>query len=177
MKKIIVAGAGHGGLAAAALLSKDGYDVTVFEKNARNGLGYDWTDIFAPGALGIASVPMPEKDKFTYKDNMTFYSPNCKKGLVQNVPEDQLEIKMERKDIYDLLVSNAEKAGVKFVFECAVKRPLKRKAALFHVFMFSAHFITRLVMSRQRMFIKYICFRRASLESAGLQARKSSPMF
>lgn len=124
MKKIIVAGAGHGGLAAAALLSKDGYDVTVFEKNARNGLGYDWTDIFAPGALGIASVPMPEKDKFTYKDNMTFYSPNCKKGLVQNVPEDQLEIKMERKDIYDLLVSNAEKAGVIFVFECAVKRPL-----------------------------------------------------
>ena len=124
MKKIIVAGAGHGGLAAAALLARGGFDVTVYEKNKRSSLGYDWTDIFAPGALKIASVPMPEKDKFTYKDNMTFYSPNCKKGLAQNVPEDQLEIKMERKDIYDLLVSNAENAGVKFVFECEVKKPL-----------------------------------------------------
>ena len=65
MTKIIVAGAGHGGLAAAALLARDGFDVTVYEKNKRADLGYDWTDIFAPGALKIASVPMPEKDKFT----------------------------------------------------------------------------------------------------------------
>ena len=124
MKRIIVAGAGHGGLAAAALLSGNGFDVTVYEKNSRTELGYDWTDIFAPGALKVACVPMPPKDKFSYKENMTFYSPNCKKGLVQNVPEDQLEIKMERKDIYDLLVSNAESAGVKFVFDCKVKKPL-----------------------------------------------------
>ena len=119
-KTILVAGAGHGGLAAAALLAKDGFDVTVYEKNERAALGYDWTDIFAPGALKIAEIPMPDNDKFTYKDNMTFYSPNCKKGLVQNVPKDQLEIKMERKDIYDLLVTNAEKNGVKFVFGCEV---------------------------------------------------------
>lgn len=33
--KILVAGAGHGGLAAAALLAKDGHSVTVFEKNTR----------------------------------------------------------------------------------------------------------------------------------------------
>ncbi len=124
MKRIIVAGAGHGGLATAALLSRNGFDVTVYEKNSRTELGYDWTDIFAPGALKVAGVPMPPKDKFSYKENMTFYSPNCKKGLVQNVPEDQLEIKMERKDIYDLLVSNAESAGVKFVFDCKVKKPL-----------------------------------------------------
>ena len=111
-KRILVAGAGHGGLAAAALIAQKGFDVTVFEKKKEAELGYDWTDIFAPGALGIAGIPMPEKDKFTYKDNMTFYSPSCSKGLVQNVPVDQLEIKMERSDIYSLLVEHARKSGV-----------------------------------------------------------------
>lgn len=123
-KTIIIAGAGHGGLAAGALLAEKGFDVTVYEKKKETGLGYDWTDIFAPGALAIAGIPMPEKDKFSYKENMTFYSPDCKKGLVQNVPEDQLEIKMERRDIYELLVSHARKNGVKFVFECEVRSAL-----------------------------------------------------
>lgn len=123
-KTIIIAGAGHGGLAAGALLAEKGFDVTVYEKKKEAELGYDWTDIFAPGALAIASIPMPEKDKFSYKENMTFYSPDCKKGLVQNVPEDQLEIKMERRDIYELLVSHARKNGVKFVFECEVRSAL-----------------------------------------------------
>lgn len=123
-KTIIIAGAGHGGLAAGALLAEKGFDVTVYEKKKETELGYDWTDIFAPGALAIAGIPMPEKDKFSYKENMTFYSPDCKKGLVQNVPVDQLEIKMERRDIYELLVSHARKNGVKFVFECEVRSAL-----------------------------------------------------
>lgn len=36
-KKVIVIGSGFGGLATAALLAKDGYEVTVFEKNAKPG--------------------------------------------------------------------------------------------------------------------------------------------
>ena len=35
MKKVIVAGAGHGGIAAAALLAKEGYEVTVLEMKKR----------------------------------------------------------------------------------------------------------------------------------------------
>ena len=53
-KKIIVAGLGHGGIAAAALIAKAGFDVTVYEQKSEGTLGYDWTDIFAPNALGIA---------------------------------------------------------------------------------------------------------------------------
>ena len=48
MARIIVAGGGHGGIGAAALLAKNGHDVTVYEKHAREEMGYDWTDIFAP---------------------------------------------------------------------------------------------------------------------------------
>ena len=60
--KIIVAGAGHGGIAAAAILAQNGYDVTVYERGKEGTLGYDWTDIFAPGALKIAGIGMPPEE-------------------------------------------------------------------------------------------------------------------
>ena len=123
-KKIIVAGLGHGGIAAAAMLADAGYDVTVYEKSAEGTLGYDWTDIFDPKALKIAKIPMPDEDKYEYKEDMTFVSSNGFSKLHQHVPEKELEIKMERKDIYDLLISNAVEKGVKIVYECEVQKPI-----------------------------------------------------
>ena len=123
-KKIIVAGLGHGGIAAAALLADAGYNVTVYEKAKEGTLGYDWTDIFDPKALKIAKLPMPCEHKFEYKEDMTFVSSNGTSKLHQHVPEDELEIKMERKDIYDLLIENAEKKGVNIVYECEVQKPI-----------------------------------------------------
>ena len=119
-KKIIVAGGGHGGIAVASILSRNGFDVTVYEKNPRENMGYDWTDIFDPKALGKAGIPMPDEKLFEYKENMTFYSPNEKTPIRQQVPEDELEIKMERKDIYNLLIETAEKNGVKFLYNCDI---------------------------------------------------------
>ncbi len=119
-KKIIVAGGGHGGIAVASILSRNGFDVTVYEKNEREKMGYDWTDIFDPKALAKADIPMPAKSLFEYKENMTFYSPDEKTPIKQQVPEEVLEIKMERKDIYNLLISTAEKNGVKFVYNCNI---------------------------------------------------------
>lgn len=123
-KKIIVAGLGHGGIAAAALLAEAGYDVTVYEKAQEGTLGYDWTDIFAPNALKIAKIPMPAEDKYEYKEDMTFVAPDGESKLYQHVPQDKLEIKMERKDIYTLLIDNAVEKGVKIVYECEVQKPI-----------------------------------------------------
>ena len=122
--KIIVAGGGHGGIAAASILAKRGYDVTVYEKNAEKDMGYDWTDIFAPSALDAAGFPMPDKSKYSYKENMTFYGPGFHTALRQNIPEDKLEIKMERADIYAHIIGCAKENGVKFVFECPVLGPV-----------------------------------------------------
>ena len=120
-RKIIVAGGGHGGIAVASILSRNGFDVTVYEKNSRENMGYDWTDIFDPKALGKADIPMPDKSVFEYKENMTFYSPNEKTPIRQQVPENELEIKMERKDIYNLLIDTAERNGVEFVYNCNIE--------------------------------------------------------
>ncbi len=123
-KTILVAGAGHGGLAAAADLARKGFDVTLLEQKAEDALGYDWTDIFAPGALIAAGVPYPSKSLYTYKENMTFFPPAQSVMLTQRVPQDELEIKMERRDIYAHLIAHAKRCGVKFRFETAVTAPL-----------------------------------------------------
>lgn len=123
-KKIVVAGGGHGGIAVASILSRNGYDVTVYEKNSKDNMGYDWTDIFDPKSLAKAGIPMPQTSLFEYKTDMTFYSPNEKLAIKQQVPEDKLEIKMERKDIYNLLIDTAEKNGVKFVYDCCIDKAI-----------------------------------------------------
>ena len=124
MKKIIVAGGGHGGIGAASLLAEKGYDVTVYERHERDRLGYDWTDIFAPAAFEAVHMPMPAPSLYEYKENMTFYSPGAHTPLRQDIPADKLEIKMERSDIYAHIISHAEKNGVKFVFGCDVLWPI-----------------------------------------------------
>ena len=123
-KKIIVAGAGHGGIAAAALLSRVGMDVTVYERSSEGTLGYDWTDIFAPCAWKAAGIEMPSREKYEYKTNMTFYSPNLQTPLEQHIPEDEIEMKMERRDIYEHLINHALKCGVKFVYDCNISAPI-----------------------------------------------------
>lgn len=123
-KKIIVAGGGHGGIGCAALLAKKGFDVTVYEKNKREDMGYDWTDIFDKKAFAAIGMDLPDKDKWCLKNDMTFYGPNMTVALKQDTPEDALEIQMERKVLYDCIIEYAETCGVKFEFDNAVEAPI-----------------------------------------------------
>lgn len=123
-KRIIVAGGGHGGIAAAAILAEKGYDVTVFEQKKREDMGYDWTDIFDRKGLFACNMEMPSEDKYLLKNDMTFFNPSRTVRVKQHVPEDQLEIQMERKDIYNHIISHAEKRGVRFEYETAVEGPV-----------------------------------------------------
>ncbi len=118
--RIIVAGGGHGGITAGMLLAKHGYDVTVYEKNTRENMGHDWTDIFDKKGFTALGLELPDKSLWNLKHDMTFYGPAMETALHQNTPIDQLEIQMERRDIYNYIIENAEKAGVKFVYGCEV---------------------------------------------------------
>ena len=118
--KIIVAGGGHGGITAGMLLAKHGYDVTVYEKNSRENMGHDWTDIFDKKGFTALGLELPDESLYNLKHDMTFYGPAMETALHQNTPVDQLEIQMERRDIYNYIIENAEKAGVKFVYNCEI---------------------------------------------------------
>lgn len=123
-KNIVVAGLGHGGIVAAALLSEKGYDVTVYEKGSEGTLGHDWTDMFEPEALEFAGLPMPREDMFKYKEDMTFSGPSSQKVLTQYITESNMQIVMERKDLYTYLIDFALERGVKIVYDCEVTAPI-----------------------------------------------------
>ena len=69
-KKIIVAGGGHGGIAAGMLLAKKGFDVTVYEKNSRENMGHDWTDIFDKKGFTAIGLDLPDKSLWKLKHDM-----------------------------------------------------------------------------------------------------------
>jgi len=122
MPKIIVAGGGHGGIVAAGMLAEKGYDVTVYERNKREDMGYDWTDIFNHKALAFAGLEMPDEDKYVYKGDVTFYGPGEHNPFVQRTYKRQPEIKMERKDIYNHIIDFAQKRGAKFEYGVTIEK-------------------------------------------------------
>lgn len=123
-KKIIVAGGGHGGIAAAALLSKKGYDVTVYEAHKREKMGYDWTDIFDRKGFTAIGMDVPDESKWKLKHDMTFFGPGMTTRLRQDTPKDQLEIQMERTVLYDCLIEYATECGAKFEYGVTVEAPV-----------------------------------------------------
>lgn len=121
-KKILVAGGGHGGIACGAILAKNGYDVTVYEKSKRKDMGYDWTDIFDINGFAVAGMELPAEDKWEHAHNMTFLSPAMNKKLYQKTEPNQ--ISMERRWIYDHIIKHAKDCGVKFEYGNEVLEPV-----------------------------------------------------
>ena len=125
MKKILVAGAGHGGLSAAINLAKAGYDVTVYEKQKREDMGYNWEDAIELSAFDFAEIARPPEDIYIKSHHMAYMSPNGQHVL--HMPYDKgigRRVHMERKGLIKHLLSEAEKAGVKLVFEAEIIAPV-----------------------------------------------------
>lgn len=119
MYKILVAGAGHGGLSAAINLAEKGFDVTVYECRKRENLGHDWRDSMRRKTFDFVGIPRPEENlESCYR--MSYMNPKKTVKIVQpDNPSDNIRY-VERKFILEYLVSCAEERGVKFVFEADV---------------------------------------------------------
>lgn len=122
-KKIVIVGAGHGGLIAGAKLAQCGFDVTVYEKKMRRELGYDWLDAVDPRAFYEVGLELPKDINFEKNGDMRFYNPALSAPLTV-ASNGNGSTKVERRLIYDLLLDYAEKSGVKFVFGCPVLGPV-----------------------------------------------------
>ncbi len=119
MKKIIVAGAGHGGLTAAYHLARAGYDVTVYEKQLREEMGHDWHDYMDMSAFDGSDIPRPDESKYHPGAKQAFRNP---KGTVKiEIAYKDLARVMDRKVLCDYLITLAEAAGVKFCFGTSIK--------------------------------------------------------
>ena len=120
-KRIIVAGAGHGGLAAAAQLAKAGFEVTVYERFTKDKLGYDWFDAVNPAVFHMIGCPHPEEAgiPWQWRADVTYFGPNttdAHKVPQQFKDQSEIEIVMERRDIYKLLCGYAEDCGAKIEY-------------------------------------------------------------
>lgn len=123
--KIIVAGAGHGGLSAAIGLAKGGHDVTVLEKKQRKDLGHDWEDRFTFSILlritGKSELP---ENSWRYRGDCAFVSPDYKTRVVVNYTDETRQKIMWRKPLIEMLLCAAEESGVKLCFGTEVLAPV-----------------------------------------------------
>lgn len=122
-RKIVVAGAGHGGLSAAFTLAKNGYDVTVYEKCPENDLGHDWGDFFDMKAFAAAGMPLPSKGVVD-RIPIAYHAPDESIPALYQPEQTGFEMFMERKDILKYLIKHCKSAGVKFVFETEIKEAI-----------------------------------------------------
>ncbi len=124
MSEIIVAGAGHGGVTAAMLLSAAGHNVTVYEKCEKGETGLDQKDSLDAAALEYAGLEIPEE--FNAPGNVITFVPleDDVNPVTLPAPKNYRNLTVERREFIEWLIGLAENAGVKFVFGCAVKGPV-----------------------------------------------------
>ncbi len=119
MNKIIIIGAGHGGLQVGKVLAENGFDVTVFEKNSVENIGYDWCDDVEPSVFDELSIPLP---KGTCRpDALSFVAPFSNEPLFVYSKKETREWHIDRRDFLKLLIERAENAGCLIHFNSAVE--------------------------------------------------------
>ena len=123
MARIIVAGAGNGGLVAAIKLAKAGFEVMVFEKLPKNELGLPQQDVFDKDTFAYIDLPSP-KNITMCKNRLTLIAADPTTAPL-TLPQPEYEaIVMERKLLINHLLTLAEKCGVKIKYNCPVIAPI-----------------------------------------------------
>ncbi len=123
MSKIIVAGAGHGGLVAAIQLAKSGHEVLVFEKKERENLGMPQSDTVAKSAFIYAGIPIPEDCK-TVRNTITFIPKEKGISSFTVPPPEKESVLIDRKKLVNYLIEIGEKAGVQFFYGAEITSPI-----------------------------------------------------
>lgn len=115
-QKILVAGAGHGGLAAAALLAQMGHDVTLFEAQAESEMGYDWCDCISIDCFDRIGLPRPDDDAYTPMKAISYFNPRKTVCIRTKQREPASSFVIDRKVLVRHLIALARKSGAKLCF-------------------------------------------------------------
>ncbi len=122
MSKIVIIGANQSALVLGEFLGRQGYDVTLYEKNKQEDVAYPWHDNMAPATFKRIGLPLPPESVATKKDkNWTFIPPNKKTSFTMEVPEDRCDVKVQRRPFNAWLYERAKDLA-KICYETEVKR-------------------------------------------------------
>lgn len=119
MKKVIIIGSNLGGLTAAILLGRAGWDVTVFDRKRREEIGTNWVENIDLSVFDRLELDAPPSDCYRKKKNWAFFAPNGETGAVAYGPEESREVLVDRNKLTDYLYGLAEKNAA-FHFETEV---------------------------------------------------------
>ena len=122
--KILIVGAGHGGLVAGFKLAEQGFDVQIFEKRSRENIGWDWRDNMETWIFKEIGIAEPDPSMYRHPANYQYLSPNEMYFLKTTIPFEDREITIERKYLVNYLIDSAIKAGVKINFNSKVIGPI-----------------------------------------------------
>ncbi|MBR6005068.1 MAG: NAD(P)-binding protein, partial [Clostridia bacterium] len=108
MSRIIVAGAGHGGLVAAIKLAASGHEVTVYDKQKKGEYYLDQRDSFEAGSMEYAGIDIPEH--YRAKSNSLTFVPIGDETPALTLPakEGSETLTVERKELHEYLINLAE---------------------------------------------------------------------
>ncbi|MDE6302754.1 MAG: NAD(P)/FAD-dependent oxidoreductase [Clostridia bacterium] len=105
-KKIIILGAGLGGLYVAKTLGKLGFSIVIYEKRERAELGYPWHDSIDKDTFHKSDIEIPE-DFVLRKQVLNFYSPSGD-GYIRQAERASNNFDIDRKKLIGHLISLAE---------------------------------------------------------------------
>jgi flavin-dependent dehydrogenase len=120
MSRIIVAGAGHGGLTAAYNLARAGHSVTVYEKATYDTVGHDWHDGLWLGDFDRVNMPRPDPSLYIPNKDMRFFNPKKTVTLELNFPESPNTVFIDRRRLVQFLLDQCTEAGVEIRYGVTV---------------------------------------------------------
>lgn len=125
MANFLIAGAGHGGVAAAIHLARAGHSVKIYEKAARDELGYPWKDFLDVEKFCKNGFNKDELDSRHYLQAPKGAFQNPKKSAPKK-PNGKYstDIQINRKYFINHLIDLAQIAGVSFEFETKAALPI-----------------------------------------------------
>ncbi|MBQ6445513.1 MAG: NAD(P)/FAD-dependent oxidoreductase [Clostridia bacterium] len=126
-KKILVLGAGQGGMVAAIKLAEAGYDVTVLEAAKEPEVGYPWYDDIRHDIFDLVGIPEPPREDYCQKSKWIFWSPDNKSNLIVPPLPPMEEIAVSRRGLSKHLIRLAREAGAEVKCGVKVKELLVKK--------------------------------------------------
>ncbi|MBQ6022762.1 MAG: NAD(P)/FAD-dependent oxidoreductase [Clostridia bacterium] len=120
MSRILVAGAGHGGLTAAYNLARAGHSVTVFEKETYDAVGHDWHDGMWLGSFDLVGMPRPTDMVFRPNKDMVFYNPQKTTTLTLNFGPSPNTAFVDRRELVQYLLRQCGSVGVEIRYKTEV---------------------------------------------------------